>query len=279
MKRFSTVYVYVTAIFIGLAAPSPGRAAAQVVGIDLVNSIRIGSNIVDSTYRVRVQNTTPALTNARAIATTKNQAVTNPFITVTKSVVKLGDLPENSTITSNDTVTVRASYRANSPAEPLDDSFITWRIVADSLGAVPSALAQLEASSQIPVLDRSADLSGSDIDLNGVRDDIDKYINSLPDSVSQKSALRQEARAISSAIIAGSQSLDQSALKDVSAQIGRAVFCVFQRYDPTIANRKITTIEKFVANTRVRFDAYDKYNSKVSGTSSRAPVGDSCDNK
>jgi len=35
----------------------------------------------------------------------------------------------------------------------------------------------LEQSGLIPVLDRSADLAGPDLDNNGIRDDIDAYIN------------------------------------------------------------------------------------------------------
>src|SRR5262249_42712175 len=80
-------------------------------------------------------------------------------------------------------------------------------------------LTELERSGQSPVLDRSASIAGPDSDNNGVRDDIDLYIGSLTDTPQQKSALRQEARALGQALLAGSETTSPAALQDVSTQL------------------------------------------------------------
>jgi hypothetical protein len=248
-----------------LFLPAVASAAAQVIGVELVNSTRTGRTSFDYTYRVRVQNGTPALANARAIATS-----TSSSTVVIKGTVNLGNLAENATTTSSDTFVIRQDR-----ATPYDPAAITWQVTSDV--TVAGALAALEASGQLPKLDRSTSLAGPDVNGNGVRDDIDAYIDSLPDSAVQKQALRQTSRAIGTAIVAGPTTATPSALKTITVAIGRGVHCIWSRYDSSTAPNKVSQIEKVTANTRQRVDAYDQYNSKISGTSSRVPNGDSCD--
>jgi len=61
--------------------------------------------------------------------------------------------------------------------------------------SVATALSSLEGSGQIPVLDRSTDIDGPDVNDNGVRDDIEAYVSSLSDSAARKAALLQTAKA------------------------------------------------------------------------------------
>jgi hypothetical protein len=143
---------------------------------------------------------------------------------------------------------------------------------------VAEALTDLEAAGQIPVLDRSTSITGPDGDGNGVRDDLDNYIDSLPDTVPQKAALRQASKAIDAAMQAGdSGSSTPSELKEVSTAIARAVHCIWDRYDAETAPTKVATIQKLMVNTRARVDAYDLYNTKRSGSSSRLPRGEACE--
>jgi hypothetical protein len=143
--------------------------------------------------------------------------------------------------------------------------------------SVASALPGLEAAGLIPKLDRSASILGPDVNGNKVRDDIDHYIDTLPDSAPQKGALRQTAKAIERAMQVGASNATPSELKEVAIALGRSVHCIFTRYDESIEHTKSATIEKLMVNTRTRFDAYDLYNSKRSGTSMRMPRGDTCD--
>lgn len=57
--------------------------------------------------------------------------------------------------------------------------------------SVREALLKMDADGTAPKLNRDADVAGTDVDGNGVRDDLDAYINSLPDTEPQKKALRQ----------------------------------------------------------------------------------------
>lgn len=48
--------------------------------------------------------------------------------------------------------------------------------------SVREALLKMDADGTAPKLNRDADVAGPDVDGNGVRDDLDAYINSLPDT-------------------------------------------------------------------------------------------------
>ena len=53
-------------------------------------------------------------------------------------------------------------------------------------GSFKEAFSQLEARGELPVLDRTDTIAGIDANQNGVRDDIEAFINSLPDTPVQK---------------------------------------------------------------------------------------------
>lgn len=71
-------------------------------------------------------------------------------------------------------------------------------------GAAAVALAEqikaLEASGQLPKLDRSPDIRGPDNDNNGIRDDIDAWLAAQPISDEEKRGAQQMARVNASAI-------------------------------------------------------------------------------
>lgn len=119
-------------------------------------------------------------------------------------------------------------------------------------------------------------VSGSDVDANGVRDEIDMHIESLPDTVEQKSALRQISATLQNSMIV--DATNQSALLGVSKLLGESATCVFARYNRSIAGKKSMEIEKLTVNTRERSAAYQKFNSALSGTTFVLPLGDGCVN-
>jgi hypothetical protein len=267
MKRILPLFV-LAAVFAALSlSATKAFADATVVGVELAQTSRVVRGTLDFSYRVRVKNGPTPLRNVRVIGTT-----TEPRAQVVKDTIVIGDMAANAEVTSTDLFTVRRSAAVPNPRA------ISWSIVADAgPSGVAAALAALEASGQIPVLDRSSSLPGPDVDANGVRDDIDRYIDDLPDSAAQKNSLKQIARALGTAIQAGVANVTDTRLGEISALIGRAVKCIWQRYDVSSAPGKVTTLEKLMANTRTRFDAYDAYNTKVSGRSSRLPRGVVCD--
>ena len=60
-------------------------------------------------------------------------------------------------------------------------------------GSFKEAFSQLEARGELPVLDRTDTIAGIDANQNGVRDDIEAFINSLPDTPVQKKTTVQPA--------------------------------------------------------------------------------------
>ncbi len=130
----------------------------------------------------------------------------------------------------------------------------------------------------LPKLNRDNTITGPDFNHNGVRDDIEAYIESLPDTQEQKAALRQDARAINAAMTV--DLTDKNALEEVSLKINRSVRCLHRKYRGNgIASKKGKEMEAFMVNTKERFIAYQKYNMARSGSvSSSLPRGeDGCD--
>ena len=125
-------------------------------------------------------------------------------------------------------------------------------------------------------LDRSNSIAGPDVNGNGVRDDIDAYIATLPDTAAQKSALKQQSSVLSKAMTV--DLTNQIALLDVSRQIGAAAACNHSKYDPSTASKKSAEMEKLTVNTKQRFDAYTKFSKALSGTTFVLPSGDGCAN-
>ncbi|MBK3780230.1 hypothetical protein G3A43_08165 [Paraburkholderia aspalathi] len=140
--------------------------------------------------------------------------------------------------------------------------------------SISQAIAQAETSGQIPTLNRDDTVTGPTT--NGVRNDIVAYINSLPDTPVQKKALLQDAAAIQSSLTV--DTTNQAALLDVGQKIMKSSHCMFQQYGTTVASQKSGDLEKFTVNTKTRFDAYDKFNTAMSGTTLKSVIsGGDCE--
>jgi len=142
--------------------------------------------------------------------------------------------------------------------------------------ALAEALRELEKSGAIPVLDRSGTIQGVDDNNDGVRDDIEEYIESLPDTPEQKSALRQMYKALSSAMLSGTGVDSPTETSDASRKIANAVNCLAEKY-PDDYYDKMNDIRKNTINTKIRFNAYAEYNEKLSGSILSLPEGNTCE--
>lgn len=147
---------------------------------------------------------------------------------------------------------------------------------SSSSQTVASALSLLEDSGQIPRLDTSASLAGTDDDGNGVRDDVDSYIDSLLDSSAQKGALRQISKAYTMALLAGS-SEDSTELRNTSIKLMNGIHCLWDTYDSSLASDRLGDIRKVNVNTVERFKAFMEFSRKISGWSVRLPREGTCD--
>ena len=144
---------------------------------------------------------------------------------------------------------------------------------------VAAVLAQLEGSGAIPKLDRTTSLSGPDSNGNGVRDDIDAYIQSKFTNLTQRQAAAQTAKALQSTLTVDAANKD--ATTAVSQSMTNATHCLYSRFadvqganSPGAVSRDL---EAMTANTKARLKAYLAYNSARDGTTSSLPKGDTCE--
>ncbi|MGV8894792.1 MAG: hypothetical protein ACOH2K_18050 [Burkholderiaceae bacterium] len=147
---------------------------------------------------------------------------------------------------------------------------------ATPITTTAAAILAADKSGALPALNRDATVLGVDVNGNGVRDDLDAYIAALPDTVLQKAALSQMAAAIGNALTTDTANL--SSMLIASKQIAAAAACNHARYDSATASKKSAEIEKISVNTKTRFQAYDKFNAALSGTTFVRPQGDGCAN-
>jgi hypothetical protein len=123
---------------------------------------------------------------------------------------------------------------------------------------------KLEASGKLPVLDRSDSIAGTDANANGVRDDIERYIEKKPDTQPQKNSLKALSRALTKSMTIDTK--DKNALRDVTNSINISTGCIWKTYGTgAVASPLGDEIEKLTVNTRRRYDAYMKYNSAMNG--------------
>lgn len=137
----------------------------------------------------------------------------------------------------------------------------------DSGGQPPTvkqALEQLERSGELPVLDRTNSLAGTDANSDGVRDDIARHIDSKSDTPAQKKSLKAFSRTLSSAMTVNLS--DTNALREVANGLNTTVSCIWKAYPSGSASAQVREIEKLTVNTRARYDAYMAFNAAMDGS-------------
>lgn len=137
-------------------------------------------------------------------------------------------------------------------------------------------IAALERSGAYPMLDRSSDIAGPDTNGNGVRDDIEAWINSQPVNEGQRKALMQDARATQRTLLVDLR--DQPALQKTDDGLAASSNCGIIQFSPyETFSRLAGKIEAMTANTKERARRYMQYNAARSGSSTTFPDGDTCE--
>jgi hypothetical protein len=131
---------------------------------------------------------------------------------------------------------------------------------------VAQGIEQLVKSGAMPQLDTSSSLLGTDADGNGVRDDIDAYIASLPVTDAQKRALTQSAAVINATLTV--DLTNKAALNELGHSMLKSTFCVGSQSNASLLDKYDSNIEKYTINTKIRFAAYQAYNKARGGSSS-----------
>ena len=137
-------------------------------------------------------------------------------------------------------------------------------------------IATLERSGAYPTLDRSSDIAGPDANANGVRDDIEAWINAQPVNDGQRKALMQDARATHQTLLVDLN--DQAALQKADDGLAASSNCGLIQFSPCATFSQLAgKIEGMTANTKERALRYMQYSAARSGISTTLPDGNTCE--
>lgn len=140
------------------------------------------------------------------------------------------------------------------------------------------SIEMLERGGEIPTLERGSSVAGVDANKDGIRDDIEAYIDLHFPNPSQHAAARQSAKALQKAILIDLGNIGE--VKDANRGISRADHCNFSRFDtsyPKKAAQISMEIEAITTNTKERLLAYLAFSEALDGTSWAMPEGDTCE--
>lgn len=139
-----------------------------------------------------------------------------------------------------------------------------------------TTILDLESSGKLPALDRSASMAGPDANDNGIRDDVDAFINNQGYNAAQLKSAQQTARAIGKILIVNTNNQDELRASDLNLQ--KSIKCVFSKFsDVNQSAAAIKNIQKITANTKARVEAYIKYQIAMDGKVLASPQGDTCE--
>ncbi|HRH06420.1 MAG TPA: hypothetical protein PK702_11415 [Burkholderiaceae bacterium] len=143
----------------------------------------------------------------------------------------------------------------------------------------PPSLAQqiktLEDSGAYPKLDRSTDLKGPDQNLNGVRDDVEAWINAQPITDIQKKALMQEAEVLQKTLSV--DLTNKAAVIALDNESMASTKCVGSAFSPRQNGYNLMDKVKAITfNTKERTMRYIQYNQTPGAASTRMPEGNTC---
>ena len=142
--------------------------------------------------------------------------------------------------------------------------------------ALADQVADAERSGKYPKLDRSSDIAGPDANGNGVRDDIEAWINAQPVTEPQRKALMQKARALQRTLSV--DFTDKAAVQSAGEQTMAATNCGGDRFTPLAKYIELSgKIEAMTANTRERAMRYLQYSKARSGSVTTLPNSDTCE--
>jgi len=137
-----------------------------------------------------------------------------------------------------------------------------------------SDILKLEESGDIPRLERGDSLVGTDMDGNGIRDDIDAYINQHYSGEERRSAARQFARYMQATLLVPES--DREAARAVSLQGTNRINCMYSIFGVDAA-KAIEDIIAITTNTKSRLRAYLTYDKMLDGMVFVLPKGDGCE--
>ncbi|MGF1906706.1 hypothetical protein [Aliivibrio salmonicida] len=133
-------------------------------------------------------------------------------------------------------------------------------------------IAGLEVTGELPTLDRSDDIAGPDINNNGIRDDIEKYIEITYQEPKQRTAAMQMAKALQMNMVIDVTNKDRNKVKadirKMDVAVGEALNCLNDQFSgPDAKNTSIvwSEIKSMMTNTKKRLLAYLSVSKAANG--------------
>lgn len=158
-----------------------------------------------------------------------------------------------------------------------DDNTSSTTPTPDSGETPAMTIDRMEKDGTLPQLDRSDSLGGVDADQNGVRDDIQAWVQQLPLTPVQQVAVLQLAAANQQALLVNLD--DEVALRQVIASQMAGVKCVVRNEADLLDGENIiTALRDRTANTEARAMAYMRYMEALNGYVIKSPDGNGCQN-
>ncbi len=141
---------------------------------------------------------------------------------------------------------------------------------------------ELELPETLPNLEREPTLVGvdnDDNDDNGIRDDIERYIDNNYIELDQKQAVEQYVKALQQTLII--DLTDINAVKSANRKLSEADHCIYSRFDGSNNSKQPAQVsqelESITTNTKERLLAYLAFARALDGTSWSIPKGDTCE--
>jgi len=258
MKKIFISAFVVSSLFLSLPVFS-AELNLMVGNYSLVSKKRIGRTTLEYTYKLDILNNDTVL---EAVNVTATLSSTSPKTTIVDGTVEVASIPASGNVISTDMFSIRQDRRF-----PFDPSSLNWVFAGIALPPDPGDAGK-------------ATLAGIDLDNDGVRDDIQRYIElTYPDSEKLREGLRQVAKTKQKEVI---ESDDKEKSLDNALQAARAIECLDYMFVGSVINsneqdfldimNKRNALRAEIINTEQRLDAYLKFNNHLGGSSFRAPA-------
>ena len=129
----------------------------------------------------------------------------------------------------------------------------------------------------LPVLDRTNTVAGIDADQNGIRDDIQVYINVTYPEPEQQKAVSQYARSLQAKLLVNPK--DKYQVRASSDASVKGMSCIYEKVpvdNSPQAARVVEVIFSLTTNTKQRLKAYMAFDQAMDGAVISLPTGKVC---
>ena len=136
---------------------------------------------------------------------------------------------------------------------------------------------EIKQSGYLPKLNHDRDIKGPDVNQNGIRDDVDLYIEKNFINMEQRQAVKQFAMVLQESLLLDTSR--QYPLRKIAFEKSRAIGCIYQRFSQDTRHKPSNVVQHVIAvttNTKQRFKAYLAFSKAMDGKSITLPNENLC---